>query len=143
MVKLNLGCGLEKIDGFVNVDINEEIDPDVIWDISEGLHYWKDESVSYILAKDVLEHIPGNKTILLWNEMYRVLKKGGKLVVRVPLAGSELYWADPEHVTGYNMKTFEELSKPNKLMRYDGCFEIVDCYSENKTQNLVVTLKKI
>ncbi len=42
-----------------------------------------DESVDYIVANAILEHIPDEKKAI--NEWKRILKKGGKLFVTVPL----------------------------------------------------------
>jgi len=102
MTKLAFGCGhLNHHDkGYKNVDIRKDfahIDfPGV--DISKKLP-WEDNSIEEILAESVLEHIPHGymlsgivnapacshlNTVAVLTEWCRVLKKGGKIVVKVP-----------------------------------------------------------
>lgn len=81
--KLNLGCGLDKKEGYVNVDLKECHNPDLLCDVSL-LTPLPDDYYHYILAKDILEHIPKNRcenTLLEWN---RILEVGGILEIRVP-----------------------------------------------------------
>lgn len=80
MTKLNLGCGLRKLDGWVNVDI---ADADVTCDITLPLPF-ADESVDVVMAIHVLEHfyVWDAKTIL--DQWLRVLKPGGVLILELP-----------------------------------------------------------
>lgn len=83
---LNIGCGDDKREStedeeWINVDIREEVTPDLVCDIREGLPY-DEKRVDLIIMKDVLEHFKEPVNILM--ECYRVLKKGGKLSVQVP-----------------------------------------------------------
>ena len=54
-VRLHLGCGTNKIDGWVNVDAVGSCRPDVLHDMVNPLPY-ADLSVDEILAEDLLEH---------------------------------------------------------------------------------------
>ena len=33
MIKLNLGCGRNKFPGYINIDIEEAVQPDLVWDV--------------------------------------------------------------------------------------------------------------
>ena len=44
-----------------------------------------DKSMDMILVLDVLEHLPTNMTFVAYSELNRVLKKGGKIVISIPL----------------------------------------------------------
>jgi len=82
-MKLNLGYCDIKIEGYVNVDIDESIKPDLVDDITK-LTKIDDNSVDEIRAHNVLEHIPQidiERTLKLW---FNKLKRGGKLDVLVP-----------------------------------------------------------
>lgn len=81
MTKLNLGSGDSRFDGFISVDKYDKA-ADVQADICE-LPY-KNNSVDEIVAYQVIEHIPYNKTDDMFAEMYRVLKKGGTATVECP-----------------------------------------------------------
>lgn len=80
-LRLNIGCDRQEIAGFVGVDFNPEVDPDILAD-ADDLHMIADNSVYEIYASQVLEHLPyGNKALEEW---LRVLKPGGMLTVIVP-----------------------------------------------------------
>jgi predicted SAM-dependent methyltransferase len=81
--KLNLGCGLDLREGYVNVDLNSWHHPDVLADVRDlaflpALHY--DE----VLAQDVLEHLPRSETARILAHWNRPLRLGGTIVLRVP-----------------------------------------------------------
>lgn len=82
-MKLNLGCGTEKIKGFKGVDIREDVNPDIVDDVIE-LKTVRDSSCSEIRAAHVLEHFPFWKTQQVVNTWKSKLEKGGKIVVLVP-----------------------------------------------------------
>ena len=95
-VKLHFGCGdIDKhSEGYINIDARKLPHVDMVADVSQKLPY-EDNTVDEILAESVLEHIPHNfigvpcnfkmsKTMSVLQEWYRILKDGGKLVLRVP-----------------------------------------------------------
>jgi ubiquinone/menaquinone biosynthesis C-methylase UbiE len=81
MLKLNLGSGKERLEGFTNVDLYDET-ADIIADICELPI--NDNSVDEILALQVIEHVPYNKSPHMFSEMYRVLKPGASAIVETP-----------------------------------------------------------
>jgi hypothetical protein len=86
-LKLNLGCGLHKIEGFLGVDCNSINKPDVQWDLQRRGWPWKAESVSEIAANYLLMYFDGADRMVFFNECFRILKVGAKLNIKVP------YWA--------------------------------------------------
>jgi len=83
MIKLNLGCGTNKLPGWVNIDSVAEFKPDLVHDLSDPLPY-QDLSVDEVLAEDLLEHFDKYTRYFFSIEMTRVLKIGGKIIVQVP-----------------------------------------------------------
>jgi predicted SAM-dependent methyltransferase len=81
--KLNLGCGFDKKEGYLNIDFNEFHNPDLVADIC-NLEILPSGYYEKIIAYDVLEHITRNKTKLVLSEWNRLLKKSGTLHLQVP-----------------------------------------------------------
>lgn len=81
-MKLNLGCGPDIKEGYINVDIRPLPGVDLVADIcSLSL---EPESVDKIVAYDVLEHISFLLTSMVLHSWIELLKPGGTIVVRVP-----------------------------------------------------------
>lgn len=55
--KLNLGCGFDKREGFVNADSFAACVPDVLFDIETTPWPLPDNGFDYVLVKHVLEHV--------------------------------------------------------------------------------------
>lgn len=95
-LKLYFGCGNLRYKGYKGVDIRPLPTVDIVTDISKKLP-WNNNEIDEILAESVLEHIPHGfftgtssysrahlNTIRVLKEWYRVLKKDGKCIVKVP-----------------------------------------------------------
>lgn len=82
-IKLNLGCGKDIRDGYTNMDIDPMSDKVVKHDV-EDLSDFADNTVSEILAFDIIEHVPLRKINPTIKEWCRVLCPGGKLVIQTP-----------------------------------------------------------
>jgi SAM-dependent methyltransferase len=99
-MKLNLGCGQNKADGYLNVDKYAACEPDRVVDLEAFPWPFPDASVDEILLTHVLEHL-GRETETFFGimrELHRVLKPGGKVQIRVPHPRSEGFLGDPTHV---------------------------------------------
>jgi len=84
MVKIYFGCGHDKRAGYINVDIRESVNPDIVWDMEITPYPFQSESAEEILFKDSLEHISWRKIPDVIAECRRILKKGGKLLIQAP-----------------------------------------------------------
>lgn len=80
-MKLNLGAGDLREDGYVSVDLRWDT-ADIVADAS-CLPY-EDESVEVVRAMDLLEHFPASRTAAVLAEWHRVLVPGGSLTLKVP-----------------------------------------------------------
>lgn len=97
---LHLGCGNERKDGWVNVDL-VLANADLYWDLRNGIPF-PDRSVDAIFHEHLLEHIPKRDGLRLSVECLRVLKPGGVLRIVVPDAGIAIrgYVRDGERYVG-------------------------------------------
>jgi hypothetical protein len=86
MKRLNIGCGTDKRDGFINIDGSECVNPDIVMRIElEDLVYrFGENTVDYILANDVIEHLFHWEAVKILKEFYSLLNAGGCLEIRVP-----------------------------------------------------------
>ena len=82
-VKLHLGCYHKKIAGFVNIDIREDINPDVVDDVFK-LEKYEKNSVDLIYICHVLEHATRAEAHQALIRYHEVLKEEGVLRVSVP-----------------------------------------------------------
>ena len=82
-MKLHLGCGTKKLDGWTNIDSVKACSPDLVHDLNEPLPY-ADLSVDEILAEDLLEHFDKYGRFVVFYEWARVLKIGGRMTIQVP-----------------------------------------------------------
>lgn len=81
-MRLNLGCGDRRMDGYVNIDLRPGV-ADVAADAAV-LSFAADRTVDEIVALDLLEHFPQVRTQAVLAEWHRVLIDGGRLTVKVP-----------------------------------------------------------
>jgi glycosyltransferase involved in cell wall biosynthesis/GT2 family glycosyltransferase/SAM-dependent methyltransferase len=102
-LRLNLGCGDASIAGFVNVDRFGSKNVDQIADLSQPWP-WADDAVDEIRAWDVIEHLPDK--ILTMNEMWRVLRPGGRAEIMVPTTDGPGAFQDPTHVSFWHRRSF-------------------------------------
>ncbi|MEM8678199.1 MAG: hypothetical protein AAGF97_02485, partial [Planctomycetota bacterium] len=97
-IKLNLGCGENKLTGYVNVDMHGE--PDVRHDLEQFPWPWDNDSVEEVQMVHVLEHL-GQLTdvyIGVIKELYRVCQPDAKVRIVVPHHRHDNFHADPTHV---------------------------------------------
>lgn len=84
MKLLNLGCNIFKIKGFINIDIDPDMSPDLCMDLANIKEHFSDNSVNFILANHVFEHLTVSEGIKLLKDCYSILKSGGSIVITVP-----------------------------------------------------------
>lgn len=81
--KLNLGCGHDYREEYINIDLYERHNPDLVANIIE-LSILPSEYFNEIIAQDVLEHLERNKVPVALAEWSRLLANEGTLRIRVP-----------------------------------------------------------
>ena len=111
--KLNLGCGFDKREGWLNVDGFAECEPDRLMDIEQTPWDLPTDGFEHVLLKHVLEHVGADFATFaaVMRELYRVTRPDGRLEVHVPHVRHDTYWSDPTHVRAFTPLTFQMLSK--------------------------------
>lgn len=94
-MRLDLGCGTKKQDGYVGMDKLKIEGVDIIHDIENIPWPIENNVCTHINASHVLEHISPTKIIDVMNEIWRVMKQGCELDARTPYG--DYYKFDPTH----------------------------------------------
>jgi hypothetical protein len=99
-MRLNLGCGDFKIDGWVNVDKYGHFDADVVHDLEQFPWPFDDDTAEEVLLNHVLEHLGQDTGVFLgiMKELYRVSRAGAQVRIHVPHPRHDDFITDPTHV---------------------------------------------
>lgn len=104
-VKINLGCGSDILEGYVNVDCTSLPGVDVVHDLDTGPWPFFDEMFVEIRAYDVFEHV--NDPLLFMFECGRLLEPDGLLELHVTHWQTENAFTDPTHKRFCTPSTFD------------------------------------
>lgn len=109
-MKLNIGAGYKRFPDFLNVDHDPLTKPDFLCDLEDLYLDMPDNTVEYVIAHHILEHIgPGFFNML--KEIYRVCKHDAIIDIKVPHHRSEMYYCDPTHVRPITVDMMHLFSK--------------------------------
>ena len=112
--KLNLGCGDDIKKGYVNLDSIKLPGVDVVSDLNKKLPF-KDNTFEEVYCSHVLEHLDSIDSPL--EEIWRITKNGGRVIIKVPIFPSIYAVTDPTHKQFFAYGTFEYFS-PNARLNY-------------------------
>lgn len=123
-IRLNVGCGPKKYDGYINVDISDAYEPDRIdnacsLDTFNGV----EDTVDEIRSEHLFEHIVPWETTQVLVRWKNLLKSGGFVSIEVPdiLAAAQriieeherMEW-NPDHRFDPRLTLFPLYSNPNQ-----------------------------
>jgi SAM-dependent methyltransferase len=101
---LNVGCGDDIRDGFINQDIAPLPGVDIVCDLGVDRLPIDDGALDIVLARDVLEHVD---LVPALRDIHRVLAPGGRLIVSTVHFTSRNLWIDPTHRRGFSLRTLD------------------------------------
>jgi len=81
-MKLNLGCGTDKKEGYINLDIREEVRPDIVADVKKLP--FKVKAFKEIVCNDIIEHFSWRQSKEILTQIKKLLRKDGVLIIRCP-----------------------------------------------------------
>ena len=122
--KLDLASGQNKTEGYYGIDLVAGDTVDAVVDLE--VYPWpiESESAEDIVCNHYIEHT--SDLMQFMNEVYRILKPGGKVKFVAPYYTSIRCWQDPTHKHAISEATFlyynKEWRKNNKLDHYP-----IDC----------------
>ena len=116
-MKLNIGCGLNKVQGFINIDKYAESRPDQVMDAEMTPWPFESNQIEEVLFNHSLEHMGADTEIFLnlMKELYRVCQPGAKIQINVPHPRHDNYLGDPTHVRIISPQVLSLFSKKLNL----------------------------
>lgn len=111
-MKLNMGCGHDKLPDWVNVDVSPTCEPDIVCDLEVFPWPWKNDSIDNVRFIHCLEHLGETLPTFfgMIKELYRVCKDGAEIRIHVPHPRHDTFINDPTHV---------RIITPNTLALFD------------------------
>lgn len=85
-IKLNVGCGTDYKNGWINIDNNSDnnIDKlDLNWDLRNALPF-EEDSADFIFNEHFIEHLTIEEAKNIIKDLMRVLKPGGVMRIAMP-----------------------------------------------------------
>ena len=103
---IDLACGIGKREGYFGIDVKDQPGVDCVMNLEKYPWNIESDSVEDIYCSHYVEHIPHilegedkrDGLIQFMNEVYRILKVGGRLNVIAPYYTSIRAFGDPTHV---------------------------------------------
>jgi len=83
-IRLNLGAGSSRIPGYLSVDVESSVKPDVVCNFTKDRLPYKDNEVQEILFFHTIEHIERKYHKFILSEIHRVLRSDGILLISYP-----------------------------------------------------------
>jgi len=94
---LDIGCGRNKLQGSVGIDVGDATDADIRLDLNTDPLPFPDNSVDFVHSSHSLEHLSLDGFLNTVSEIYRVLKPSGQFFLLVPYFQSPANLANPFH----------------------------------------------
>jgi hypothetical protein len=109
-MKLNLGSGIKRFPGFLNIDSDPGCKPDYVMRLGVDKFEFFDNTVDEVLAHHVFEHI-GDGFFEFLKDLYRICKHGAILDIHVPHPRHDYFIGDLTHVRPITIENMRPLSK--------------------------------
>lgn len=117
--RLDLGCGSGKREGFIGIDSDPKVEPDVVADLTKGIPF-PNNSVDEVWCSHFYEHLTPDEGARLIVDILRVCRRGALVTIKVPLR-----FSDPSHqriLDGWWFNDFD-MSKYMAIPRW---FEVIE-----------------
>lgn len=107
LIRLDIGCGGNKQEGWTGIDIRDMEGVDIVHDLEEYPWPLLDDIATQAIASHVVEHIKPWFSINFMDEVWRILLVNCVFAVSTPYPGSRGFWQDPTHCNGWNEATWQ------------------------------------
>ena len=104
LLQLHLGCGHQRIPGWVNCDLTPGAAVDLAFDVQQSPWPFETNAAAIVYASHLLEHLRDPWTF--FREAWRVLQPGGDVVLRLPYGDHRAAWWDLTHIRPWYAESF-------------------------------------
>jgi predicted SAM-dependent methyltransferase len=105
-IRLDIGCGDNKQPEFVGMDRRKLPGVDIVHDLEVFPYPLPDNSCLAIMGSHIVEHIKPWLMLDFMDELWRIMKPGGKLALVHPYGVNDLFVQDPTHCNPCNYSTW-------------------------------------
>ena len=102
---LHLGCGLNKKQGAIGVDINKNSQADIIHDLNKFPYPFTSNKFDLIIAEHILEHLDDIPRVM--KEIHRLGKNHAKILIISSHFTSVDSFTDPTHKHFFTSRSFD------------------------------------
>lgn len=103
-VLLDLGCGARKTQGAFGIDGSPLPGVDLVHDLLDRPYPLPESSADEVLLHHVLEHFTDPLPVM--EEVWRVIRPGGRVRIRTPHYSGRYAWNDPTHRRAFSSESF-------------------------------------
>src|SRR3989338_9405335 len=90
--KINLGCGTDILEGYLNVDFEKFKGVDFVCNLNKLPYPFKSSQFRKVYMRNVLEHLDNPWEVM--KDVYRISSNGAIISLRVPHFSSHNAWGD-------------------------------------------------
>lgn len=144
-VRLDIGCGENKREGWVGMDVRDMEGVDIVHNVEDFPWPLPDEGVLVAVCSHLVEHINphGGVFIRFMDEAWRVMRPGGQLAIVTPHYRSPGWAQDPTHCAAFNQGTWGYFDPEEQLYQiYKPKPWKIEHLSWNPNGNIEVVLRK-
>ena len=115
---LDIGCGKNRHPRSTGIDINSKSDADIIFDIEKGIPFPANQ-FDLVYSNHTLERLDPKKLIFVLEEIWRVIRKSGKIIITVPHFSGVAAYTNPSHRRfGFTSQTFSYFDSENEYENF-------------------------
>jgi SAM-dependent methyltransferase len=101
---LDLGCGAHKTEGAFGIDSVRLPGVDLVHDLEARPYPLPDDCADEVVLNHVVEHFA--ETLPLMEEVWRIARPGGRVLIRTPHYSGRYAWNDPTHRRAFTSESF-------------------------------------
>ena len=140
---LVIGAGEKHHKDATHIDIRESAKPDIVHDLNERPWPIDSESVHYVIAEDIIEHL--DDVVSIVEEIHRILEPNGKVYITTAHYMHENSWHDPTHKWHLSEQSFDYFDPDTAWGKKYGYYSDKKFHITHKTVaggNVVIEMEK-